>query len=58
MMVEKRTIDITPFITSGKFIALGVAWHLDNGFWSILGEALLGWVYVGYKVAQHIWPMV
>ncbi len=42
----------------GAWVALGMAWHLDNGFWAILGEALLGWVYVGYKVAQHIWPMV
>lgn len=40
----------------GAWVALGMAWHLDNGFWTILGEALLGWVYVGYKVAQYIWP--
>ena len=40
----------------GNSLALGIAWHLDYGFWSILGDALLGWIYVGYKVAQFVWP--
>lgn len=38
----------------GQMIALGVSWHMDHGFWKILGETLLGWVYVSYKITQHV----
>lgn len=58
MLEPGRTIDLKPIFASGKMIALGMAWHLDNGFWTILGESLLGWVYVGYKVAQYILPIL
>ena len=37
-------------------IALGIAWHLDSGFWNILIDAFLGWIYVAYKVTQYVWP--
>lgn len=40
----------------GDSLALGIAWHLDSGFWNILIDAFLGWIYVAYKLAQYIWP--
>lgn len=45
------------FKTYDHFIALGIAWHLDSGFWNILGDFLLGWIYVSYKLAQYIWSV-
>lgn len=48
-------ISMAPAI--GCWIALGMSWHLDSGFWDILADALLGWVYIGFKISQCIWPM-
>jgi hypothetical protein len=42
--------------TIGCWIALGIAWHLDSGFWNIFFDTLLGWIYIGFKLAQYIWP--
>lgn len=36
----------------GWFIALGMAWHLDSGPYIII-DALLGWIYVAYKLAER-----
>jgi hypothetical protein len=41
--------------TIGCWIALGMAWHLDSGI-DVLIDSLLGWIYVGFKIAQYIWP--
>jgi len=43
---------------SGSSVAFGFAWHLDYGFWSLLIDTLLGWVYVAYKVAEFMWPVI
>ncbi len=40
------------FFPCGSSIALGMAWNLDSGFWNILIDTILGWIYVGYKVSQ------
>lgn len=40
------------------FIALGMAWHLDSGFWNVLLDCCLGWIYVGFKVSQLLWFIV
>lgn len=42
----------------GTYIALGIGWHLDSGFWNIFVDAFLGWIYVGYKISQLLWPGV
>lgn len=42
--------------TIGCWIALGMSWHLDSG-WGVFFDTLLGWIYVGYKLAQYIWPI-
>lgn len=41
----------------GQSIALGIAWNLDNGFWHILLDYFLGWIYVAFKIAQYLWPV-
>lgn len=48
------TVIIVKFMLSGYAAALGMAWHLDKGFCTILGETLLGWAYVSFKLTQHI----
>lgn len=53
MNTKESALTVSSF---GHSLALGVAWHLDTGFWSILFDTLLGWVYVGYKFAQYTWP--
>jgi hypothetical protein len=58
VIFEKRTIDLKLLFATGKMLALGMAWHLDSGFWSILIDTLLGWIYVGFKVAEYVWPNV
>lgn len=42
----------------GDALALGVSWHLDSGFWNILLDTLLGWIYIGFKAAEYICPNV
>lgn len=37
---------------NGMLAALGMSWVLDNGFWNILIDTLLGWIYVSYKITQ------
>jgi hypothetical protein len=41
----------------GECLALGVAYRTEIGFLSIATKAFLGWVYIGYKVAQGFWPI-
>jgi hypothetical protein len=53
MKVNQSAITVS---SCGHSMALGLAWHLDSGFCSIFIDAMLGWVYVAYKVAQYIWP--
>ncbi len=43
---------MTHYWRGGEGIALGVAWHLDHGFWNILLDTILGWIYVAYKLTQ------
>ena len=52
--MSDRNLKVTVESISAHLIALGVAWHLDNGFWSILIDSLLGWVYIAYKTAQFV----
>lgn len=40
---------------AGNSLALGMAWHLDNGFFTILGETFLGWIYVAYKLTEKFY---
>jgi len=40
---------------SGSTAALGLAWHLDNGFWNIFWDTFMGWAYVAYELAKHYW---
>ncbi len=40
----------------GQYIALGMAWHLDNGP-CIIVDWFLGWTYVAYKITQMFWPL-
>lgn len=42
-------------IFSGMLVAIGIAWHLDSGFWNIFIDAILGWIYVAFKLAQYVW---
>lgn len=35
-------------------IALGMAYCLDNGFWNILLDTLLGGIYIAYKITQIV----
>jgi hypothetical protein len=51
--IDKSKYIIKPFSTI-NLIALGMAWYLDNGFWSILLDTLLGSVYISYKITQII----
>jgi len=43
-----------PFSWLGMSWALGITWHIDSGFWSILTNTLLGWIYVAYKLTQYV----
>lgn len=56
-MSTKNIIFKIPFDLEemGMCLALGMAWHLDNGFWNIFIDALLGWIYVAFKLSQHLW---
>ena len=40
------------FFSCGSAIALGMAWHLNSGFWNIFIDTMLGFIYVSYKVTQ------
>jgi len=51
------TTSISINTACGHCLALGMAWHLDNGFWSIFFETLLGWIYVAYKITEKFWPI-
>ena len=42
---------------SGECLALGMSWHLDNGFWNIFIDTFIGWMCVGFKVSQYVWPI-
>ena len=44
------------YVGMGQSIALGIAWHLDSGFWDIFFDCILGWIYIGFKISQLLWP--
>jgi hypothetical protein len=41
----------------GECLALGIAYRTEIGFLNIATKAFLGWVYIGYKIAQGFWPI-
>ncbi len=51
----KKNINL--IICGGQALALGISWHLDSGFFNILVDTILGWVYVAYKISQFVWPV-